>query len=46
MREQGKRVEMCYERTGEEVAELGAKKGVRRAVYVDARGVHEAQARE
>ena len=45
-REQGKRVEMCYERTGEQVAALGAKKGVRRVVYVDARGVHEAPVRE
>ena len=46
MREQGKRVEMCYERTGEQVAALGAKKGVRRVVYVDARGVHEAPVQE
>lgn len=46
MREQGKRVEMCYERTGEQVAALGAQKGVRRVVYVDARGVHEAPVRE
>lgn len=43
MREQGKCVEMCYERTSGEVAALGAQKGVRRTVYVDAQGVHEAR---